>query len=43
MPVQMIELEEVQMTVISDDVLEAVAVEVGAQYTETGSESNACC
>jgi len=33
MLVQMIELEEVQMTVTSDDALEAVFVEAGAQYT----------
>jgi hypothetical protein len=35
MSVQMIELEEVKMIEVSDDVLEAVVVEAGAQYTET--------
>jgi hypothetical protein len=43
MSVQMIELEEVQMIEVSDYALEAVVVEVGAQFTATGSESNACC
>jgi len=40
MSVQMIELEEVQMIETSDHALEAVFVEVGAQYTATGS---GCC
>jgi hypothetical protein len=37
MSVQMIELEEVQMTATSDDVLEAVVVGVGAPYTNNNS------
>jgi uncharacterized protein YunC (DUF1805 family) len=36
MSVQMIELEEVQMTVTSDDVLEAMVVEVTVQASSTG-------
>jgi hypothetical protein len=40
MSVQMIELEEVQMIELNDVDLEAVVVEVGAQYTATGS---GCC
>jgi hypothetical protein len=37
MSVQMIELEEVQMTATSDDVLEAVVIGVGAPYTNHNS------
>ena len=36
MSVQMIELEEVTTVEASDDVLEAVVVEAGAQFTSLG-------
>ena len=44
MPIQMIELEEVQMVEISDDILEATVAEVrgGSLPPWTGMSTNTC-